>query len=137
MYSLTNHPFLTFLFILLLLLYLHVSKDSTTTIPLTQKKIDRFFIKNQKNMFLDIRTVDRFKKYHILNSVCFNLGCAQKDTIFENLIKTHKDIIVVFDSVIELNEFLLNHQKLLESKRLYSLNILDYKIQGLHLTRNP
>lgn len=137
MYSLTNHPFLTFLFILLLLLYLHVSKDSTTTIPLTQKKIDRFFIKNQKNMFLDIRTVDRFKKYHILNSVCFNLGYAQKDDIFENLIKTHKNIIVVFDSVIELNEFLLNHQKLLESKRLYSLNILDYKIQGLHLTRDP
>lgn len=134
MHSLTNHPFLTFMFILLLLLYLHVSKDSTLTIALTQKKIDRFFIKNKKNVFLDIRTTERFKRYHILDSVCFNLARNQQGDFFENLINTRKDIIIVFDSVIELNEFLFEHQNLSKSNRLYSLNILDYKITGHYLS---
>ena len=136
MHSLTNHPFLTFMFILLLLLYLHVSKDSTLTIALTQKKIDRFFIKNKKNVFLDIRTAERFKRYRILDSMCFNLACNQQGDFFENLINTRKDIIIVFDSVIDLNEFLFEHQNLSKSNRLYSLNILDYKITGHYLSRD-
>lgn len=121
MSSLANHPILTFAFLLLLFLYIQVSRYANGT-QISAKNTD-YFTKKPDVLLIDIRTSDRFRSHHVQgvihdpNPLNFK---SHKTDFFNKVIFFH-------DSNIILNQYQILAGIKKSPKNIYHVYMPDYQ----------
>lgn len=131
-FSIVSHFYLTILFIALYLCLTYINKHSKHTIPINSQ-VFNYLSKKSDTLVIDTRNITHYLRYQVEQSVYCPIN-SLASLLGNNKYSHIKNIIIVFDSVIELNNADLP-SKIPNRFMIFSLNMLDYKINNKVTTR--